>query len=39
MSFNNSPWMRGAPHSAFFTLIRRIGLRTSAVLAFGHIST
>ena len=28
-SFSSSPWMRGAPHSGFSTLIRRIRLRTS----------
>ena len=28
-SFNNSPWMRGAPHSGFSRLIRRINSRTS----------
>ena len=28
-SFSNSPWMRGAPHSGFSRLIRRITSRTS----------
>jgi hypothetical protein len=28
-SFSSSPWMRGAPHSGFSTLIRRIKFRIS----------
>src|SRR5262245_47353542 len=28
-SLSNSPWMRGAPHSGFSTLIRRINARSS----------
>ena len=28
-SFNNSPWIRGAPHSGFSRLIRRMRSRTS----------
>src|SRR5712691_11769272 len=29
-SLSSSPWMRGAPHSGFSTLIRRINARSSA---------
>jgi hypothetical protein len=28
-SFSNSPWMRGAPHSGFSVLIRRMSSRTA----------
>src|SRR6266446_2433584 len=34
-SLSSSPWMRGAPHSGFSALIRRISARTSASI-FGR---
>jgi hypothetical protein len=30
--WSNSPWMRGAPHSGFSALIRRISARRSAAI-------
>jgi hypothetical protein len=31
-SLSSSPWMRGAPHSGFSMLIRRIKARSSALI-------